>query len=238
MTNYRFIPNLILCSSFTLVACGSGGSDADGGTEADASDESPCGFEDRYLPYQPGYKWTYRVTNLGNPEVTTKSQQLTTETDAELGAVIVQTTSKGTGTTISALKIVGDAVVRLRQIDQDVLGALERTTVYDPGQTRLDEAAARLMVGAAWDDVYTVTVTDELGVPVPGSSGQRTDHWEVLGVDVPCSSPLGEFSCLEVRRQRTVGGVSDKKFFFAKGIGKVKEVNANQVEELVSCEAL
>ncbi len=238
MTNYRLIPSLLLCSSFTFVACGSdSGSDADGGTEADASDQSPCGFENRYLPYQPGYKWTYRVTNLANPEVTTKTQELTTETDADLGEVIVQTTSKGTGTTVSALKRVDEAIVRLRQEDHDSLGALERTTVYDPGQTRLDEADARFTMGA-WDDVYTVTVTDELGAPVPGSSGERTDHWEILGVGVPCSSPLGEFSCLHIRRQRTVGGVSDKQFFFALGIGKVKEVNANQVEELVSCEVL
>jgi hypothetical protein len=215
-----------------LVGCG--GDDDDTGAGADAGADGPCGFEDRYLPYQTGYQWTYRVTDLGNPDVTTKSQALTMEIDDDLGPVIVQTTTKATGTTISALKREADSVLRLRQEDRDELGALERTTVYDPGQNRLDEAPANLVLGAEWDDVYTVTVTDAEGVQV--SSGERTDHWEVLGVDVDCSSPLGDFTCLQVRRQRIVGGVSDKQFFYAKGIGKVKEINANQVEELVGCQ--
>tara|TARA_R110002073_G_scaffold140253_2_gene290688 strand:- start:59233 stop:59943 length:711 start_codon:yes stop_codon:yes gene_type:complete len=216
-----------------LSACGSGGDD-DATIDVDGGVDGPCGFEDRYLPYQVGYQWSYRVTDLGNPDVTTKSQVLTMEDDAELGAVIVQTTTKATGTTVSALKRVADSVLRLRQEDRDELGALERTTVYDPGQNRLDEAPGNLVVGAEWDDVYTVTITDEVGNPV--STGERTDHWEVLGIDVDCSSPLGDFSCLQVRRQRIAGGVSDKQFFYAKGIGKVREVNANQVEELVSCQ--
>ncbi len=233
----NYIPSIrILLFSITLCGValtGCGGGDDDG-SGADAGADGPCGFEDRYLPYQAGYQWSYRVTDLGNPAVTTKSQELTMEDDSELGAVIIQTTTKATGTTTSALKRQADSVVRLRQEDRDELGALERTTVYDPGQNRLDEAPSNLVLGAEWDDVYTVTVTDASGAPV--SSGERTDHWEVLGVDVECSSPLGDFTCLHLRRQRIAGGVSDKQFFYAKGIGKVREVNANQVEELVSCE--
>ncbi|MCP4443800.1 MAG: hypothetical protein GY811_00455 [Myxococcales bacterium] len=235
----RLLPRLLLTVTLcggSLAACG-GDDDGDGsdaGPGPDAGAEGPCGFEDRYLPYQEGYQWTYRVTDLGSPATTSKTQALATADDPDLGAVIVQTTTKATGTTVSALKRVADSVVRLRQEDRDELGTLERTTVYDPGQNRLDEVAEHLVLGAEWDDVYTVTVTDETGAPV--SSGERTDHWEVLGVDVECSSPLGDFTCLHLRRQRTAGGVSDKQFFFAKGIGKVKEINANQVEELIGCE--
>lgn len=222
----------VVCGG-AFAACG-GGDDDDATVDVDAGDDGPCGFEDRYLPYQVGYQWNYRVTDLGNPDVTTKNQVLTMEDDPDLGSVIVQTTTKATGSTVSALKREADSVLRLRQEDRDELGALERTTVYAPGQNRLDEAPANLVVGAEWDDIYTVTVTDAVGNPV--STGERTDHWEVLGIDVDCSSPLGDFSCLHVRRQRIAGGVSDKQFFYAKGIGKVKEVNANQVEELVSCQ--
>ncbi len=231
---------LSLVLVLVLSACGSdspGDSGVDGGPNApDAQNgDSPCGFEDRFLPYQPGYKWTYRVTDLAVPGSTNKSQTLTMETDPDLGEVIVQTTNKGTGTTVSALKIVGDAVVRLRQLDMDGAGILERTTTYDPGQNRLDEASAHLVLGATWDDTYTILVDKVGGTPVMGS---RTDSWEVLGVDVDCESPLGSFKCLQLRRVRTAGGISDKQFFFAKGIGKIKEVNASQIEELVSCEAL
>ena len=236
----RRLPHLLLClflGTGALAACGSdgSGSGADGGgAVGDGGGDGPCGFEARFLPYQSGYQWTYRVTDLGTADVTTKSQAITTETDPDLGEILVQTTTKATGSTVSALKREADSVLRLRQEDIDELGTLERTTVYDPGQNRLDEAAERLVLGAQWDDVYTVSITDAAGLPV--SSGERTDHWEVLGIDVDCSSPLGDFSCLHVRRQRTAGGISDKQFFFARGIGKVKEVNANQVEELVSCQ--
>lgn len=218
--------HVALLLSLGLFASGCGD---DGGGSA-----SPCGFEDRYLPYQPGYSWTYRVTDLVSGETPTKTQSLTTDTDATLGEVIVQTTNKAGGITVSALKVEQDAVIRLRQEDRTLAGDLERTTVYAPHQTRLDEAAERLVVGAEWDDVYTATVTDAIGSPAVETS--RSDHWTVLGVDVDCESPLGAFKCLHVRRMRTVGGVSDKEFFFAKGIGKVKEANASQIEELIACE--
>lgn len=231
---------LSLAMAVALVsACGSDdpSTDPDGG--ADTPDAKPgtsvCGFEDRFLPYQPGYKWTYRVTDLTTPGSTNKSQTLTMETDPELGEVIVQTTNKGTGSTVSALKRIDEAVVRLRQLDLDGTGTLERTTTYDPGQNRLDEASAHLVLGAEWDDDYSLTVEKVGDAPVVGS---RTDHWKVLGVDVDCESPLGSFKCLHVQRVRTAGGISDKQFFFAKGIGKIKEVNASQIEELVSCEVL
>jgi len=241
--NSKYLFCLLLGGAALATACGgsdggAGGADAapvaDGGGGADGGEVSPCGFEGRYLPYQPGYQWSYRVTNLGTPDVTTKNQVLTAETDAQLGPVIVQTTTKATGSTVSALKRVADSVLRLRQEDLDAAGGLKQTTVYDPGQNRLDEAAENLVVGATWDDNYTVTVTDPAGTVL--STGARTDRWEVLGIDVACSSPLGDFQCLQVRRQRIAGGISDKQFFYAKGIGKVKEVNANQVEELISCQ--
>lgn len=219
--------NLVFLLSLVPVvaACGDDGGDAG---------PNPCGFEDRYLPYQEGYQWTYRVTDLGSGETPTKTQALTLETDPDLGEVIIQTTSKATGTTVSALKREQDSVVRLRQEDRTMVGDLERTSVYDPGQVRLDEAPDRLVLNAEWDTVYDVTVT-EVGGGAPVVTN-RTDHWTVLGVDVECSSPMGSFECLHVRRVRTVGGVSDKEFFFAKGIGKVREENANQLEELIGCE--
>jgi hypothetical protein len=217
---------LLLCLSLAFAfACGD-----EGGEDLT---ENPCKFEERYLPYQPGYSWSYRVTDLGTGATSTKTQSLEMVTDGTLGEAIQQTTSKATGTTVSLLKVEGEAVVRYRQEDRDTGGVLERTSTYDPGQRRLDEAAEKLMLGAQWDDNYAVTVTDTLGAMV---TTQRTDHWEVLGVDVPCSSPLGNFECLQIRRQRTVGGVSNKEFFFARGIGKVKEVNVNQIEELIGCD--
>jgi hypothetical protein len=222
------ISSLVLCLGIMTASCGDDG--GSGGGDGDAGDQNPCGFEDRYLPYQVGYQWTYRVTDILTGDTTTKAQVVT----AGSAGGLVQTTTKATGSTVSTLEISGDAVVRLQQEDFDQVGALERTTVYAPGQTRLDEAADQITVGAVRDDDYTATITQAVGGAQ--TMENRTDHWEVLGVDVECSSPLGTFRCLHLKRTRTVGGVSTKEFFYARGIGKVKEVNPNQLEELVACE--
>lgn len=214
-----------------LVACGG----SDGGPAADAGDgESPCGFEERWLPYQPGYTWSYRVVDLGTGEQASKDQRIQPTTEhPELGEVLVQVTEKASGATESFLRREGEALVRLIQEDYDQVGALERTSEYDPGQLRLDESAERTTAGATWEESYEVAVYDGAGTPVGTTA--RTDAWEVLATDAACDTPFGPRSCLHVRRVRTVGGLADKQYYFARGIGKVREIGGNQVEELVSC---
>ncbi len=222
---------LLLSLGIFASACGD-----DGGGTADT-----CGFEDRYLPYQPGYSWTYRVTNLADGSVFTKAQSLTMGSDPTFGEVIVQTTNKANGSTVSALQFVQnatqDAVVRRQQEDRSADGTLKQTTTYVDGQTRLDEHPDRIVLDATWQETYTATVVAATGVPADTVT-ERTDTWTVLGVDVDCGSPLGDFKCLRVRRSRTVMGTetSSKDFFFAKGIGKVSEANGTILEELVACE--
>jgi hypothetical protein len=224
--SYLRFSSLFLCAGLLTAGCGDDG----GGGGGDAGgDENPCGFEDRYLPYQPGYQWSYKVTDILTGDVTTKSQVLAAD-----GADIVQTTTKSSGSTVSTLRVEDDTVLRLVQEDRDQAGALERTTVYDPGQKRLDESPNQITVGATRDDNYTATITLAVGgTPVVEP---RTDSWEVLGVDAECTTSLGSFQCLHVKRTRTAGGTSVKEYFFARGIGKVKEVNPNQHEELIGCE--
>jgi hypothetical protein len=62
-----------------------------------------------------------------------------------------------------------------------------------------------------------------------------TDHWEVLGVGLNCSSPLGNFQCLTLNRERTVGGINNTTYSFSRGIGIVRKQTADSIDELVSC---
>jgi len=220
----------ILCAfSLLTTACG-------GNSTGVEPDPSACGFsESNYLPFAVGYQWTYQVTDLVTGARSTKTQSIdSTVSDAMFGEVSIQITNKDTGRTESKIAKVGDALLRFQQQDFDMLGTLERTTTYDPHKIRLDETPARLAMGATYSENYTATVVDSVG-SVPTS---RVDEWEVLGVDVPCDSPFGQFSCLHLRRLRTAGGVADKGFFFAPGVGKVREVGLNQVEELTGCQTL
>lgn len=220
---------LIACS-LMLAACPGDG----GATDDDLTDEDVCGFDsDRYLPYEVGLTWTYQVTDLQSGARKVKDQRLVEELEhPELGPVIVQTTGKLAGSTRSLLRVDGDRVVRLQQEDLDAAGAVERTTTYDPGQIRIDESTARLAAGATWEETYAET---ELEPGTPAETVTTTDAWEVVATDVDCESPLGTFSCLHLLRTRTEGGVAVKEFYFARGVGKVREVGDNVLEELTAC---
>ncbi|HWM86194.1 MAG TPA: hypothetical protein VNO33_10165, partial [Kofleriaceae bacterium] len=231
-----------------IAACGGddGGNDGgdgggDGGDDGgDGGDDGgvDCGFEgEDYLPYAVGHTWTYRLTDLDDGERATKDQVIEPEMNhPDYGPVVVQVTGKLNGETISLARKEGDRVLRFQQEDRDATGALERTTIYEPPQIRIDESSEHLEVGAEWDEAYTEIVLDPDGVELMRLD--TLDHMEILGIDDPCDSPMGEFSCLRVRRTRLEGGVAEKEFHFARGIGKIREVGSNQLEELTACAPL
>src|SRR5690606_2663783 len=114
-------------------------------------------------------------------------------------------------------------------------GVLEKTTVYEPGQIRIDESDDRIVEGATFEEAYDEIRTAAGAGP---TTNPTVDTWEVLGDDVPCQGPIGSVGCLHRRRPRTQGGTAAKEFLFARGVGKVKETPigmGSQLEELVSC---
>ena len=197
-----------------------------------------CGFPtgaDSYFPFEPGYRWTFRVTDLGSGVQSQKPQAVspapvTDDEDFPGVSLLEQVTDKPNGQTISLLAREGDVLVRYKQEDYDAFGTLERVTVYDPPKIRLDEG--RAAAGTTFEESYTATETDALGVV---TTTAITESWEVIGVDVPCSAPFGELECLQVRRIRTAGGTATKDFYYARGVGKIREEGDQQIEELVDC---
>jgi hypothetical protein len=233
MTNSTPIRDVltILAAGCLLALAGCSGDD-----DAGDGNAGMCGFEtDEYLPYQAGFTWTYQITDLVSGVRENKEQHLEPEMEhAEFGSVMTQVTGKLNGSTVSLVRKENDRVLRFQQEDRDTADAVVRTTTYEPPEIRIDESAERTMAGAEWDESYTETIED----PVAGTTVIPTvDHWVVLGVDEACESPLGTFSCIRLRRTRTMGGIAEKEFHFARGIGKVREIGANQLEELTACSA-
>ena len=251
----RSRPAAALAVALALAACGGGGSSDDGDDADDADDTgddaddtgddvdggpdagqtAQCGFAgDDFLPYAAGNRWTYLLTDLDTGDRATKEQRIDPEFEhPEYGLVFTQVTGKINGSTVSLARREGDRVLRFQQEDRDAADALERTTIYDPPQVRIDESPEHTVMGAEWDETYTEIELDPDGVEL--SRIETVDHNEVLGEDDPCDSPLGEFRCLRVRRTRVAGGVAEKEFHFARGIGKIREVGSNQLEELSAC---
>jgi hypothetical protein len=218
---------------------GDAGPQVDGGPDdPDGGDDftrlcDPPGTSDRLLPYDVGDEWEYRITDLQSGLQTIKGQSVDEEMEhPEYGTVIVQTTEKTNGRTVTLSRIEGEAVVRLEQADYDGAGALERTTRYEPFRIRLDESAERTADGASWTEEYTEVVLDAAGTEV--ARVPTVEEWMVIGADVECSAPIGALRCLHVRRDTTTGGVAQKEFWFARGVGKVRETGG-QTEELTGC---
>jgi hypothetical protein len=224
-----------------LAACGGGDGDGDDSADdsTDGADDAgvanQCGFSGaEYLPYQTGYTWTYRLTDLDDGERAVKEQRIDPGEDhPEYGPVVVQVTGKINGSTVSLARKEDGRVLRFQQEDRDATGALERTTIYEPPQVRIDETEEHLELGAEWDETYTEIELDPDGVEL--SRIETIDHVQVLGVDEECDTDIATFSCLRLRRTRLAGGVAEKEFHFVRGIGKVREVGSNQLEELTDC---
>lgn len=221
-----------LALALAIGACGNGSGDDD--DVADAAVDV-CGFaSDRYLPYEVGFTWEWRVTDLTSGAVETKSQvvqESRNHPDDGL-PMLVQLTQKGGGSTENWMRMDGDALVRLQQLDYNALDQLLRSTVYDPSAIRLDETPARLAEGTTFTESYTEIEYDSTGTETRRAS--VTEEWEVVGVDVACDAPLGAFECLHVSRTRTAGGIAQKQYWFARGVGKVRE-EGGQIEQLTAC---
>jgi hypothetical protein len=56
-----------------------------------------------------------------------------------------------------------------------------------------------------------------------------TDAWKVVAIGEMVTVPAGTFSAVVIEK---VGGTSTKRYWFARGVGKVREQSGSQIEEL------
>ena len=232
-----FLVIIGLAVLFTAPAGCGGDSGSDDGVVVPSAEceDGAMASDDAYLPFSVGNIWRYRVTDNAGGTPETKRQELEEEMTppGESEPVIVQRTVKPEGVTVSWLRKVGDTIIRTRQEDYTPDGVLEQVTTYSPARMRFDSTAEHIASGATFTDVYTRVVTDPAGLEL--SNIEITDAWTVLDVDAQCTTGWGEtLSCLHVRRERIVGGIANKEFFFARGYGKVLELGG-QTEELIGC---
>ena len=193
--------------------------------------------EARYLPLKVGATWTYRVTNPAAPgsAATVKTSrveahELVGDLKPAVSAFRVLTIKAGGGSTVSWQEVRGLRVVRHRERSLDGRGMLQLDEWYLPEKLRLDEAPGRLAAGATWTESYRET---QMAPGVPNTTVMPTDQWTVEPQET-ITVPAGSFPCLKLRR-RALGGTAtaDKTYWFARGVGKVKETGG-QSEELVS----
>jgi hypothetical protein len=189
---------------------------------------------ERLLPLAVGTVWTYRVTPLGGAPVEKTSTVEAYEDVGERKAGVVAyrvRTEKTDGVTVSWQEDRCTQILRHREQSFDMAGTQLDDQFYVPAKLRVDESEARLAPGVSWTTSYSEVSVD----PLTGNTltKSKTETWTVEAIDEQVTVPAGTFTTVRVRRVGQDAGQADKTFWFARGVGKVKE-QGDQLEELVA----
>ena len=97
--------------------------------------------------------------------------------------------------------------------------------VDQPYRLKLDESAGHTTTGAQWSTSFTETTNG-------GAPATKTESWSVVDANESLTVIAGTYTCLHVRRTSNGGTLQD--YWYARGVGKVKETGGGQNEELMA----
>lgn len=190
---------------------------------------------ERLLPMAVGASWVYRISDVVTGQASDKTTTVEALEDvggAKEGITAYRIrTEKLDGVTVSWQEDRTTAIVRHREQIYDLQNLLVGEEYYEPYKVRIDEAPERLQPGTMWTEAYTELRTDVTGAMV---TVDKTDQWVVEANDEMLSIGSQTFECVRLHRTTLETG-SDKRYWFSRGVGKVKETGG-QVEELMSYE--
>jgi hypothetical protein len=208
------------------------GDDAPSDVDASPPVECATALSERFLPLSVGISWTYDVTDLSAPGLPSVQKDNSVEAYEDIGGRKAGTmafrlrTEKDNGYTLSWQEDRCTSVVRHREQSYDSAGLMESDQFYMPAKLRVDEGTEHMVPGASWTVSYQEVEVD----PVAGETTVSKDEtWSVVAVGESVTVPAGTFSTLHVRK--VTSGDADKQFWFAAGVGKIKE-EGEQREEL------
>ena len=189
------------------------------------------------LPLKTGNSWTYLVTNEdGGPIPKTQTvmgEELIGGTGPHAALTAFRmVTRKGddrTHLTVSWQARVGTRVVRYRELgfSETAPYDLDREDHWDPAKLRVVETPDHMVVGATWLEIYQET---RMPVGAPPSTMEVRDRWTVVAERHPVTVRGRSYEALILSKD----GPDPKTYWWARGIGKVKEIGRNVLEELVA----
>ncbi len=210
--------------------------------------------DERFMPFAVDSVWTYDVINTSTRQFDSiKKLRLGAEESlAPWGDGVAQRLcreDRNTDDGINAAAIrweedLGDAAVWRRNLRIDASGPT-KDELPTPSAMRIDESADRVCVGARYRTDWVERVIDPpncatyaTGDPSDCVSADNDviEEWFVDAIDAPVDVVgVGIVPCLQVTRtMTTVAEIEVTTFWFARGIGKVQEVNpAEETEELL-----
>lgn len=214
-----------------------GGGSARAGAAGSSAGEAGAPSElDQLLPWKEGNTWTYEVNEGG-----TLSTKTTTVGPLELvggsgpfktlmaNRVVTAKGTNGNDETRSWQAVSGDRVLRYReQSFSAASGDLQQEEHWDPYKIHIDGSPARVVTGATWTESYEET---KLPVGMAPATTSVEEAWRCVAEAQSITVPAGTFTTVVFQKTNETG--VSKTYYYARGVGKVKEVGA-QVEQLVS----
>jgi len=207
-----------------LVACWTGGCDQAEPTETDGGPAD-------YYPLVDGASWTYWHSSRGGWEEQNTLEA--TEHEGEPAFRLLDTPDPDGTSTDSILVRNGSVVLRVYK-EQFLDGEPELSVVYDPGFLRFDSAWLDQEIPFQETRTYQRTETDVGQVAQPTTERGHVFTVESLSETVETEGQTFR-NCVRVRRERVPGATSgstagvqgeeDNLYWFAPGVGKVREVN-------------
>jgi hypothetical protein len=223
---------LAACGELDPAMLGTGAMSGSGGT----------GDMSQLLPLKIGNSWTYLVTYSGGesgvvtviPKTqTVMGEELVGGTGPNTGVtafrMVTLKKTDGTWLTVSWQARVGTRIVRYREqaFFVDAPHGLKREDHWDPAKLRVDETPDHLVLGATWLEVSQQTRAPASGVPY---TEELQDTWTVVAERQPVTVQGRSYEVLILEKT----GSDRKTYWWARGIGKVKEIGSDGVEELMS----
>ncbi len=227
-------PTLAVLLGLGLVTAPLAGCGDDGGVTGPDAGPIGCTVPNamRMLPLVIGSHWTYSTSKPGVPpeQKSTSVEALEDIGDRKAGIMGYRMkTELLDKTTVSWQEDLCTSVVRHREKTFDLANVLTADTFYQPNKLRVDETAAHMATGAAWTLSFTeIQVNPTTGTAITIS---KDENWSVAAATEPGTTPAGTFTALHLNKKTS--GNADKDYWYAPGVGKVKETG-DQTEELTA----
>lgn len=202
------------------------------GTEAPNLPDA--GTKPSLFPTAVGNRWVYKVVTAEG--ITAEKTQVVTGTTTVDGALAYRfETLRADEKTTRSVQLIRDGkLFRSGEEELRLDGSVRARYRFVPPALRIDSNLVK--TGDTYVDTHVEEELDANGTLI--RRDERTDTYVVEdGADL-VDVPAGNIECVRVRRTRlhATGGELVKTFWYAFGIGKVKELGG-QTEELVRFEA-
>jgi serine/threonine protein kinase len=179
-----------------------------------------------YFPMRFGNWWIYDVTD---PKGRTVQKTIMFDGQGDVGGaheglrgyLLDRREPAGTGDRWFARR--GSEIGFVHDKWYDSKGKFTSEVSFKPYRFRIADAGPHCVEGAKWTEVYD-RIEFDLETGKPGAPKKLEEEWTVKAVDEEITVPAGTFRCICLhRRSKTDGQVKDSTYWFAPGVGKVRE---------------